>query len=54
MSRIDVLKKAYNDKCVCQGEWLECAKEILHNNGLIKIFLLMPLLVASHGPRKGS
>ena len=34
MSRIDVLKKAYNDKCVCQGEWLECAKEILHNNGI--------------------
>ena len=32
MSRIDVLKKAYNDKCVCQGEW--CAKEILHINGI--------------------
>ena len=34
MSRIDVLKTANNDKCVCQGEWLECAKEILHNNGI--------------------
>ena len=34
MSRIDLLKRAYNDKCVCQGEWLECAKEILHKNGI--------------------
>ena len=30
MSRIDLLKKAYNDKCVCKGEWLKCAKQILH------------------------
>ena len=34
MSRIDILKKAYNDNFVCGGEWLECAKQILHNNGI--------------------
>jgi len=34
MSRIEILKKAYNDKCVCEGEWLQCAKQILDNNGI--------------------
>ena len=34
MSRIDILKKAYNDNSICGGEWLECAKLSLHNNGI--------------------
>ena len=34
MSKIDILKKAYNDNCECGGECLECAKQILHNNGI--------------------
>ena len=34
MSRTDLLKKAYNNTCVCQGEWLQCAKQSLCNNGI--------------------
>ena len=34
MSRTDLLKKVYNDTCVCQGEWLQCAKQILCNNDI--------------------
>ena len=34
MSRIDILKKGYNDNCICGGEWLECATQILDKNGI--------------------
>ena len=34
MSRIEILKKAYNDMCVREGEWLQCAKQILDKNGI--------------------
>ena len=29
MSHTNLLRKAYNDTCVCQVEWLQCAKQIL-------------------------
>ena len=45
MSRIDVLKKAYNDNCVCVkvSGW-SVLKRFYITMGLSKIFLLMPLL----------
>ena len=30
----DLCKKAYNDTYVCQGEWLQCAAQILCRNGI--------------------
>ena len=44
LSRTYILKIAYYDMCVCHGEWLQCAKQTLCNNGLTKAYLLMPLL----------
>ena len=35
-SRMDILREAREWECVdgCNGEWLSCAREILHNNGV--------------------
>ena len=54
MSRTDLLKKAYNDKCVCQSEWLECAKQILRNNGIERsIFANAVVKLLAMGRGKG-
>ena len=34
LSRIDMLRKASKDGCVCEGKWLQCASEIMVKNGL--------------------
>ena len=36
LSRIDMLREAGKDGCVCEGKWLQCACEILVKNGLHK------------------
>ncbi|CAB3986991.1 Hypothetical predicted protein [Paramuricea clavata] len=35
-SRMDLLQEASNSDCVsgCNGDWLQCAKEVLQNNGI--------------------
>ena len=54
MSRTDLLKKAYNNTCVCQGEWLQCAKQILCNNGIQRsIFADAVITLLSMGCWKG-
>eukprot|EP00795_Rhopilema_esculentum_P007993 gene7993-biopygen1700 len=32
MSRIDILKEQLSVGCTCEGQWLECALQILHKN----------------------
>ena len=54
MSHTDLLKKAYNNTCVCQGEWLQCAKQILCTNGIQRsIFVDAIITLLAMGRRKG-
>ena len=54
MSRTDLLKQAYNNTCVCQGEWLQCAKQILCNNGIQRsIFADAVITLLAMGRGKG-
>ena len=37
LNRLQILQGAhFNDKCVCNGEWLACAEDTLLNNGVSK------------------
>ena len=41
-TRIDLLQEASNSGCVtgCSGDWLQCANEVLQNNGISIVHLL--------------
>jgi hypothetical protein len=46
--RMELLQEARWSECAqgCNGDWLSCAKEILHNNGLsVEYFFLNPPLI---------
>ena len=34
MNRMQILEAALTKECICEGEWLRCAKEVLTNNGI--------------------
>ena len=55
MSRTDLLTKTYNNNmCVCQGEWLQCAKQILCSNGIQQsIFADAVITLLAMGRGKG-
>ena len=54
ISRTGLLKTAYNNTCVCQGEWLQCAKQILCNNDIQRsIFADAVITLLAMGRGKG-
>ena len=44
LSRIDVLREQLTSACICEGEWLQCALEILSKILSIELCFAMPLL----------
>ena len=36
MKRMDILKKALENRCICEGQWLICAQELLEKTTLAK------------------
>ena len=34
MTRVEILQQQLSVVCICQGEWLKCALEILENNSI--------------------
>ncbi|XP_033630881.1 uncharacterized protein LOC117292827, partial [Asterias rubens] len=34
LSRLEILEKSHLDECICKGEWLACAENVLLNNDL--------------------
>ncbi len=52
LSRLQILKQQLQQNCVCEGEWLHCAQEILEKNGIEKpVFCdaIVKLLVMGRG-----
>ena len=37
LTRLEILREQLNSLCVCNGEWLECALEILEKNGIERV-----------------
>ena len=37
LTRLELLREQLHNMCVCSGEWLDCALEILSNNGIERV-----------------
>ena len=52
LSRIDVLREQLTSACICEGEWLQCALEILSKNSIDRAVFcdaIIKLLVMGRG-----
>ena len=52
LSRIDILRKQLTSACICKGEWLQCALEILSKNSIDRAVFcdaIIKLLVMGRG-----
>ena len=52
MSRIDILREQLTSACICEGEWLQCALEILSKNSIHRAVFcdaIIKLLVMGRG-----
>lgn len=43
LTRLEILREQLTNLCICSGEWLECALEILGENRIERVLLQMPL-----------